>query len=134
MFKDPLIINFLGSMVKGKIVNTAVVMDVVSLHLDRSNCPGKRQDFLTPAGWEQLADAYNVPEKIKSKCQNFLKGNLSPSNAMFEYLETTNNSLNIGATKIHLRKLGRNDIIDDINEVMDKDRDRLFGKLSDVTL
>lgn len=133
MFKDPVIIYFLGSMVKDKIVNKAVVMDVVSLHLDRSNCPGKRQDFLTPAGWEQLADAYEVPEEIKSKCQNFLKGNLSPSNAMFERLETTSDSLNIGATKAHLRKLGRKDIIDDINEVIEKDRDRLSGKLSEIT-
>lgn len=119
-------------MVKDKIVTSTVVMDVVSRHLDRSNCPGKRQDFLTPSGWEQLADAYNVPEKIKSKCQNFIKGNLSPSNAMFEYLETARDSLNIGVTKTHLRKLGRNDIIDEINEVMDKDRDTLSGKLSEV--
>lgn len=133
MFKDPVIIYFLGSLVKDKIVNTAVVMDVVSLHLDRSNCPGKRQDFLTPAGCEQLADEYGVPEEIKSKCQNFLKGNLSPSNAMFEHLETTSDSLNIGATKTHLRKLGRKDIIDDINEVMGEDRDRLSGKLSKIT-
>ena len=106
MFKDPVIIYFLGSLVKDKIVNKAVVMDVASLHLDRSNCPGKRQDFLTPAGWEQLADTYDVPEEIKRKCQNFFKGNLSPSNAMFERLETISDSLNIGATKTHLRKLG----------------------------
>lgn len=52
---------------------------------------------------------------------------------MFERLETTNDSLNIGATKTHLRKLGRKDIIDDINEVMGKDRDRLSGKLSEIT-
>lgn len=117
---------------KDKIVNRAGVMDVFSLHLDRPNCPSKRQDFLTPSGWEQLADEYKVPEKIKSQCQNFYKGNLSPSNAMFEYIEATSNFLNIGITKTHLRKLGRNDIICDIDEVMDK-KSGLSGKLSDVT-
>lgn len=116
---------------KDKIVNRAVVMDVVSLHLDRPNCPGKRQDFLTPAGWEQLADEYKVQEEIKRRCQNFFKGNLSPSKAMFEYIEATGNVLNIGITKTHLRKLGRNDIICDIDEVMDKNNG-LSGKLSDV--
>lgn len=113
---------------KDKIVNRAGLMDVFSLHLDRPNCPSKRQDFLIPAGWEQLADEYKVPEEIKRKCQNFYKGNLSPSNAMFEYLEATSNFFNIGITNTHLRKLGRNDIICDIDEVMDKNSG-LSGKL-----
>ena len=120
-------------MVIHKILGSPDVMDVVSLHLDRSNCPGKRKDFLTPAGWEKLADQYNVPKNLKSQCRSAVIRNPSPSDAMFKYLESTGDSLNIGVTKTHLRKLGRNDIIDYINEVMVKDRDRLSGKLSEVT-
>ena len=104
-------------------------MDVVCLHLDRPNCPGRRDDLVTP-GWEQLADEFQVPEKIKSKCQNFREGNLSPSEAMFDHLASTSHvDLTIGNIKEHLRKIRRNDIVGDINGIVDSNSN-LSGKFS----
>ena len=119
-----------GSQVKDEIVRGKTsVMNVVCLHLDRLNCPGRRDDHVTP-GWEQLADEFKVPEKIKSKCQNFREGNLSPSDAMFKHLASTSHiDLTIGIIKEHLRTIGRNDIVDDIKEVVDNNSN-LSGKFS----
>ena len=119
-----------GSQVKDEIVRGKTsVMNVVCLHLDRPNCPGRRDDHVTP-GWEQLADEFKVPEKIKSKCQNFRRGNLSPSDAMFKHLANTSHiDLTIRIIKEHLRNIRRNDIVDDIEEVVDNNSN-LSGKFS----
>ena len=119
----------LGSLVKDKIVRGKdSVMDVICLHLDRPNCPGRRDDHVT-RGWKQLADEFQVrAEKIKSKCQNFREGNLSPTEALFEHLASTSRvDLTIGNIKEHLRNIRRNDIVDDIEEVVDNNSN-LSGK------
>lgn len=94
---------------KDKIVSKASIMDVLALHLDRSVCPGKRGAILTQR-WEHLADELKVTKEIKRQCETYT-GNLSPSEAMFEYVRMTNDTLPIGTLKTYLRELGRNDVV-----------------------
>ncbi len=85
-------------------------MDVLTLHLDRSVIPGLRGVAVTQR-WEHLADEFKVPDEIKRKCENFKESQMSPSEAMFEYLCTTRDSLTIETLKSYLKKLGRNDVV-----------------------
>ncbi|XP_078382169.1 uncharacterized protein LOC144664816 [Oculina patagonica] len=101
-----------GSYVKEKIVSRASVMDALALHLDRSVSPGKRAVPLTQR-WEHLADEYEVSDETKRKCYT---GNLSPSEAMFNYLCTTNGSLKIGTLKEYLRQIGRKDVVTELKD------------------
>ena len=110
---------FLGSLVKDKIVCRANIMDVLSLHLDRSDCPGTRALFVTQR-WEQLADELEVPDDIKRQCENFGNGKLTPSESMFEYLSITNDSLTVGTLKTHLVGLRRQDVVDVLGNVCGK--------------
>jgi len=114
---------FAGCLVKDKIVSKVKVMDVLSLHLDRSVCPGSKDMPLTQR-WEHLADEFNVPDEKKRQCENFT-GNLSPSENMLEYLCVTHDLLPIKTLKDHLRELGRKDVVADL----DNNRD-LPGKKS----
>jgi len=102
-----------GSLVKDNIVSKVKVMDMLSLHLDRSDCPGSKDVPLTQR-WEHLADEFKVPDDTKRQCENFPNGKLSPSESMFEYLRTTMDSLTIGMLKGYLRELHRLDVIDEL--------------------
>ena len=88
-------------------------MDVLSLHLDRSVCPGRRDVPLTQR-WEHLADVLEVPDKIKRQCENFT-GKLSPSECIFEHLCLTNDSLSIEVLKDQLVEIKRKDVADELN-------------------
>lgn len=115
----------LDSLVKEKIVSKASIMDVLALHLDRSVCPGKRGAILTQR-WEHLADELKVSDDIKRQCETYT-GNLSPSEAMFEY-QCTNDTLAIGTLKTFLRELGRNDVVTELEK-----NNNLTGKSSVIT-
>jgi len=106
-----------GCLVKDKIVSKVKVMDVLSLHLDRSVCPGSKDMPLTQR-WEHLADEFNVPDEKKRQCENFT-GNLSPSENMLEYLCVTHDLLPIKTLKDHLRELGRKDVVADLDNNRD---------------
>lgn len=108
-----------GSSVKEKIVSKTSIMDMICLHLDRS----VPQSVPIRQRWEHLADEFKVPDDIKRRCANYT-GNLSPSEAMFEYLRTTHGSLTIQTIKVYLGKLGRNDVIEELK----KNKDLSSGK------
>ena len=103
---------------KDKIVSKAIIMDMICLHLDRSVSPSVRVASLITQRWEHLADEFKVPDDVKRQCVTYT-GNLSPSEAMFEYLCRTHGSLKIETIKKYLAKLGRNDVI----EVLEKNKD-----------
>ena len=88
-------------------------MDVLSLHLDRSVYPGRR-DVPLIQRWEHLADVLEVPDEIKRQCENFT-GKRSPSECMFEHLCLTNDSLSIEVLKDQLREIKRKDVADELN-------------------
>ncbi|XP_022804991.1 uncharacterized protein LOC111342211 [Stylophora pistillata] len=102
-----------GSFVKDKIVDKEDVMDVLVLHLDRSVCfaPG------IPAiqRWVHLADQFKVPDDVKSQCADF-SGKLSSSEALFEHLCAVQDALSVGEIKKKLKKLGRNDVVAELEK------------------
>ena len=102
-----------GSFLKDKIVSREDAMDVLILHLDRSVClaPG------IPAiqRWEYLADQFRVPDDVKSQCENF-SGKLSSSESLFEHLCATQDSLTVKEVKSCLKKLGRNDVVAELEK------------------
>ena len=102
-----------GSFLKDKIVSREDAMDVLILHLDRSVClaPG------IPAiqRWEHLADQFRVPDDVKSQCEHF-SGKLSSSETFFEQLCATQDSLTVKEVKSGLKKLGRNDVVAELEK------------------
>ncbi|PFX16435.1 Snake venom metalloprotease inhibitor 02D01 [Stylophora pistillata] len=96
-----------------KIVDKEDVMDVLVLHLDRSVCfaPG------IPAiqRWVHLADQFKVPDDVKSQCADF-SGKLSSSEALFEHLCAVQDALSVGEIKKKLKKLGRNDVVAELEK------------------
>lgn len=100
---------------KDNIVNKVDIMDVLTLHLDRSACPGFRGVPVSKR-WEHLADVYKVPDETKRQCDNFTGNQLTPSEAMFECLRTMYDFLAIKTLKSYLKKLGRNDVVDELDK------------------
>ena len=102
-----------GSFLKDKIVSREDAMDVLILHLDRSVClaPG----IPATQRWEHLADQFEVPDDIKSQCANF-SGKLSSSESLFEHLCATQDSLTVKEVKSCLKKLGRNDVVAELEK------------------
>ena len=77
-------------------------------------CPGSRDVPLTQR-WEHLADEFKIPEDRKRQCENFT-GMLSPSENLFEHLCMTDDVLPIKTIKDHLRTLGRNDVVAELDK------------------
>ena len=102
-----------GSFLKDKIVSREDAMDVLILHLDRSVClaPG----IPATQRWEHLADQFKVPDDVKSQCANF-SGKLSSSESLFEHLCATQDSLTVKEVKSCLKKLGRNDVVAELEK------------------
>ena len=103
-------------------------MDMICLHLDRSASPGVRVPALITQRWEYLADEFEVLEDIKRRCENYCR-NLSPSEAMFEYLRMTRSSLKIETIKEYLRskELGRKDVIEELEKNKDLSGEWIAG-------
>ena len=99
---------------KDVIVSKTDIMDVLVLHLDRSVCPGLRGVPVTQR-WEHLADQFKVPDDIKRQCESF-SGKLSSSEALFEHLCAAFDSLTIGELKSYLKKMGRNDVVTELEK------------------
>lgn len=93
-------------------------MDMICLHLDRSVSPSVRVAAPVGQRWEHLADEFKVPDDVKRRCVTY-NGNLSPSEAMFEYLRTARGSLTIETIKGYLRELWRKDVIDELEKNKD---------------
>ena len=91
---------------------------MICLHLDRSVAQGVQVAAPIVQRWEHLADEFKVPDDVKRRCENYT-GNLSPSEAMFEYIRTTHGSLTIETIKQYLRGLGRNDVIKELEKNKD---------------
>jgi len=116
--------------VKDKIVSKASIMDMICLHLDRLVFPSARVNVAAPIRqrWEHLADEFQVLEDIKRRCENYTV-NLSPSEAMFEYLRTTRGFLKIETIKEYLRsrQLGRKDVIEELEKNKDLSGEWIAG-------
>ena len=100
---------------KDIIVSKVDIMDVLTLHLDRSACPGLRGVPVSKR-WEHLADVFKVPDEIKRQCENFTGNQLTPSEAMFECLCTTYDVLTMKKLKSDLSNLGRNDVVNELKK------------------
>ena len=114
---------------KDKIVSKANIMDRMCLLLDRSVSPSVRVAAAPiRQRWENLADEFEVLEDIKRRCENYTV-NLSPSEAMFEYLRTTRGSLKIETIKEYLRsrELGRKDVIEELEKNKDLSGEWIAG-------
>lgn len=104
---------FTDDFVKDKIIRNATIMDTLPLYLDRSVCPGSK-DVPVTQRWEHLADEFKVPDETRKRCENLL--GKSPSESMFDHLSVTKGSLPIKTLKFHLCKLGRNDVVSELDE------------------
>ena len=111
---------------KDKIVSKAIIMDLICLHLDRSVSTSARVAAPLTQRWEHLADEFKVPNDIKRQCVTYT-GNLSPSEAMFEYVRRTHGALKIGTIKKYLRELGRRDVIEELEENVDLSGEWIAG-------
>ncbi|XP_022804994.1 uncharacterized protein LOC111342212 isoform X3 [Stylophora pistillata] len=101
-----------GSYVEKLIVRKELIMDVLSLYLDRSIYPKFRGAPLFAQRWEHLADQCKVDVKVKKQCGSF--AHLSPSEAMFEYLCQSGKSVTVGILKQYLLEISRKDVHDEL--------------------
>ena len=101
-----------GSYVEELILRKELIMDLLSLYLDRSIYPKFRGAPSLAQHWEHLADYCEVDAKIKKQCRN--SAHLSPSEAMFKHLCQSWESINVGTLKQNLLEIKRKDVYDEL--------------------
>ena len=105
-----------GSYVEEFILRKELIMDLLSLYLDRSIYPSLAQN------WEHLADYCKVDAKIKMQCKHSAR--LSPSEAMFQHLCQSWESVTVRTLKQNLLEVSRKDVYDELANNQD-----LLGKI-----
>ncbi|XP_066021164.1 uncharacterized protein [Pocillopora verrucosa] len=103
---------YAGSYVEKLILRKELIMDLLSLYLDRSIYPKFRSAPSLAKRWEHLADYCKVDAKIKKQCG--ISAHLSPSEAMFKYLCQSEESINVGNLKKNLLEISRKDVHDEL--------------------
>ncbi|XP_066021975.1 uncharacterized protein [Pocillopora verrucosa] len=106
-----------GSYVEELILRKELIMDLLSLYLDRSIYPKFRGAPSLVQHWEHLADYCGVDAKIKKQCRN--SAHLSPSEAMFKHLCQSWESIDVGTLKQNLLEIKRKDVYDELANSQD---------------
>lgn len=101
-----------GSYVEKLILRKELIMDLLSLYLDRSIYPKFRSAPSLVKRWEHLADYCKVDAKIKRQCGS--SAHLSPSEAMFKHLCQSKESIKVGTLKENLLEISRTDVHDEL--------------------
>ena len=101
-----------GSYVEELILRKELIMDLLSLYLDRSIYPKFGGAPSLAKRWEHLADYCKVDAKIKKQCG--ISAHLSPSEAMFKYLCQSKESIKVGTLKKNLLEISRKDVHDEL--------------------
>ena len=105
------------SKVEELILGKELIMDILSLYLDRSIYPKFGSAPSLAKRWEHLADYCKVDAKIKEQCG--ISAHLSPSEAMFKHLCQPWESVTVGTLKKNLLDISRKDVYNELAKTED---------------